>query len=175
MIDGELTSYFEWIGAGCVEVPAAAGAMHQVSEHAGGIAVVEFGFDLDNLFLRVDGVRPMDRLVDGDVELVVRFVRPDGVRLVVRRRGGISEAALMRRLDTGRWTPGQPPAGVRTAIGTVAELQIPFGALGLGTSDPVALFVGLVRGTAEIDRQPGERPIELEVPDLRFAALNWTA
>jgi hypothetical protein len=158
-----------------VEVPAATGAMHQVSEPAGGIAVVEFGFDLDNLFLRVDGVRPMDRLVDGGVELVIRFVKPDGVRLVVRRRGAVSEAALMRRLDTGRWTAGQPPAGVRTAIGTVAEVQIPFSVLGLGTGDPVALFVGLVRGTADIDRQPGERPIELEVPDRRFAALNWTA
>src|SRR6185295_12128673 len=46
-IDGEITSYFEWVGAGSVEA-GTAGAMHQVSGSGEGIAAVEFGFDLDN-------------------------------------------------------------------------------------------------------------------------------
>jgi hypothetical protein len=39
----------------------------------------------------------------------------------------------------------------------------------------VAFIVALNRNGAEVERYPRHRAIELTVPDLDFAALNWTA
>ena len=64
-IDGEVTSYFEWVGAGSFEATRSAGAMHQVGESSSRIVSVEFGFDLEHLFIRVDGGRPMRELLVG--------------------------------------------------------------------------------------------------------------
>ena len=55
-VDGEVTSYFEWVGAGSFEAAAVAGAMHQVSEAAKRIVLVEFGFDREHLFIRVEAL-----------------------------------------------------------------------------------------------------------------------
>src|SRR5687767_7922804 len=46
VIDGEATSYFEWVGAGSVDIVSTAGAMHQVSERDDRVEIIEFGFDL---------------------------------------------------------------------------------------------------------------------------------
>jgi hypothetical protein len=36
------------------------------------------------------------------------------------------------------------------------------------------MFVVLMRGSADADRQPRHQAIEFEVPDQRFAARSWT-
>jgi hypothetical protein len=54
-------------------------------------------------------------------------------------------------------------------------MQIPFAALQVKAGDPVAFFVVLTREIAELERHPRHMPIELEVPDRRFPARNWTA
>jgi alpha-amylase/alpha-mannosidase (GH57 family) len=178
-IDGEVSSYFEWTGAGCLDVHAVAGAMHQVSfAEAGiagaGIAAVEFGFDLEHLFVRVDGTRPMVEILAGDVQLLVKFLKPTGLRLIVRVDGDALGVQLAERVGesgwNGRWTPG-----LVAAVGTVAEVRIPFSGLGVVTHDPVALFVALARGEAVIEQYPKHRPIELTVPERGFGGANWKA
>jgi hypothetical protein len=52
---------------------------------------------------------------------------------------------------------------------------VPFPTLGVRIGDPVAFFVTLTRDTTELEQHPRHLPIELEVPDRRFAARNWTA
>src|SRR5690606_37750812 len=95
-LDGEVTSYFEWIGAGCVEAAAAAaGAMHQVAESAPRVTLVEFGFDLERLYLRVDGARAMREVLDEGVDLAVQFLTPAGRRVLVRHAGGTVTARLL--------------------------------------------------------------------------------
>jgi hypothetical protein len=65
VIDGELTNYFEWIGAGSVDVVAVGDAMHEVSAHSTIISSVEFGFDANNLYLKVAGRLPMRDALGG--------------------------------------------------------------------------------------------------------------
>ena len=174
-VDGEVTSYFEWVGAGCVDTGATAGAMHQVAaEPTSGVAAVEFGFDLSHLYVRVDGTRPVHELLAGGLELTLKFLKPAGVRVAVRMAEGGAAARLLTRDATGAWNPREEPS-IACAVGRVAEIRIPFTTLVLKTHDPIAFFVALTRGAAEIEHHPRHRPIELEVPDREFAALNWTA
>ena len=174
LIDGEVTSYFEWVGAGSYEVSKVAGAMHQVSESPGRILAVEFGFDLDRLFIRVDGGRAMRELLVGGLGLTIRFLKPAGLRIVIRRDGKSPDALLVRRSAKGDWEIADGP-GLASAIGRVAEIQVPFACLGAGPQDSIAFFVTLSEGTIEVEQQPRHEPIQFEVPDARFATRNWTA
>src|SRR5207249_11764080 len=53
-LDGEETSYFEWLGAGTLEIRDVAGAMHQTDKRTGLVTPAHFGFDRERLFVRVD-------------------------------------------------------------------------------------------------------------------------
>ena len=174
VIDGEVTNYFEWIGADCVAPPAGAGAMHQVVERAVGLTLVEFGFDLEHLFLRMDGTRPMRAMLGDTVDVTVKFLKPAGVHVVISLVDGRPDAQLLTRSANGDWDVAPAP-GLIAAVRHVLEVQIPFRALGLQTHDPVAFMVALNRGATEIEHHPQIRPVEFDVPDRYFAARNWTA
>ncbi len=174
-IDGQVTSYFEWVGAGCIEgASAAAGAMHQVSARPAGIDVVEFGFDREHLFVRVDGPQPVSQMLASGFVVSVRFVKPAGLRVELAEADGVLRTTTLRMSQGRSWFPIEAPA-LRTAVGEVAELEIPFSMLGASTGDRIALFVLVTRGEAEIERQPRHQAIEIEVPNERFAMRTWTA
>ena len=172
-IDGEVTSYFEWLGAGCVEAASTAGAMHQVADREPGLALVEFGFDLDNLYIRLDGSRPMQSLLGREFDLSVNFLKPAGVRVTVRMDEATPEVRLVERDADGRWVALAAP-DLQVAVGQVVELQVPFQSLNVRAHAPIAFIVALNRGSAEIEHHPRHRPIEFEVPDRQFTAANWT-
>jgi hypothetical protein len=173
-IDGEVTSYFEWVGAGSFEATRVAGAMHQVSESSSRILSVEFGFSLERLFIRVDGGRPMRELLVGALGLTIRFLKPAGLQIVLRRDGKFADVLLVRRSAKGDWDATDCP-GLASAIGRVAEIGVPFACLGVSPQDSVAFFVTLSEGTVEVEQQPRHEPIQFEVPDARFGTRNWTA
>ena len=178
VLDGEVTSYFEWVGAGCVDVGSTAGAMHQVSDRPDRISVIEFGFDLENLYLRVEGTARMGDLFQEGLVVTLRFLKPTGMRVGVQLNGGPIEARLQVRseVDPGgtEWRNAELP-GLAAAAGRMLEVRIPFEGLGVRASDPVAFFVILSAEATELEHHPRHQPIEFEVPDRRFAARNWTA
>jgi alpha-amylase/alpha-mannosidase (GH57 family) len=173
-IDGELTSYFEWIGSGCVEVSGAAGSMHRVSDREPGLTLIEFGFDLDHLYVRADGTIAVSEMFAAGIYLSLNFLTPPGIRVVLGARGGTVEARMVAREPDGGWQPVEAPAALG-AIGQIAELQVPFRSLGVTARSPVAFIVALNRNGVEIEHHPRHRPIEFEVPGAEFQALNWTA
>jgi len=175
VIDGEATSYFEWVGCGSVEVAPAAGAMHQVSERETGIRVIEFGFDLDHLFVRVSGTTAMRELLAGGLTVSLNFLAPSGLRALVRSDGaGGSEVAIVSRTTAGV-TAVRDCAGTAAAVGRMLEVKVPFRCLGLTPRAAMAFLVALNRGMTEVEHHPRLRPIELAVPDLQFVASHWTA
>jgi alpha-amylase/alpha-mannosidase (GH57 family) len=155
-LDGEETSYFEWLGAGCVELRDQAGAMHQAERREWLLTAVWFGFSHDSLFLRLDGVRPVRDLLDAGFEIAVSFLKPEGVRLLVGR--GAVAGAL----------------GETAAVGTILELAIPL--TRLRARDGVSFFVTVrdPRGV-ELERHPAGHPVEVRAFDASFEARNWTA
>jgi len=173
-IDGEITSYFEWVGAGSVEGAAAGGAMHQVAEQAEGIAAVEFGFDLENLYVRVDGTSPVTEMLAGGFKFELRFLSPVGLRIEVDEGGAADGPTLYRCMDGDRWSAVAEPR-LRAAVGRVAELEIPFEVLGAAAGERVAMFVLVRRGDIDVERQPRHQAIEFKVPDQRFSMSTWTA
>jgi hypothetical protein len=173
-IDGEITSYFEWVGAGSVEGADTAGAMHQVSAQGEGIAAVEFGFDLENLYVRVDGTSSVTEMLAAGFGFELRFLSPVGLRIEVEEWGAGAGATLYRSADGNGWS-AIPEPRLRAAVGRVAEFQIPFAVLGAAAGERVAMFVLLRRGETDVERQPRHQAIEFVVPDQRFSMSTWTA
>jgi alpha-amylase/alpha-mannosidase (GH57 family) len=174
VIDGEVTSYFEWIGSGCVEALAAAGAMQQVSERDPGLTLIEFGFDLEYLYVRVDASRPVADLLKAGLDVSLNFFEPAGMRIVLSAGAAGPDVRLHVRESDGRWGERETFGG-RAGIGQIAELQIPFRGLDVKPGAAVAFIVAVNRGGVEIEHHPRHRPIEFVVPGTEFRALNWTA
>jgi len=175
VIDGEATSYFEWLGAGSVDIVSTAGAMHQVAERDDRVEIIEFGFDLDNLYLRVSGGTAMHEVLAAGLTLSVNFLSPSGVRVLVDLLDG--DACVVRVLsgaDGGSMMPGDC-RGAQAAVRKLAEVKVPFACLGVKPGALMSFLVALNRGASEVEHYPRFRPIELTVPDAQFAASHWTA
>jgi hypothetical protein len=173
-IDGHISSYFEWIGSGCVDTTATAGAMHQVGGQAPGISLIEFGFDLESLFVRVDTSPWVRDLLASGLTVTLRFLSPSGFRLRIEQPVPDRVEAQLEVQDGTNWA-AQDSTGIAVAAESVLEVRIPFRSLGVQTHDAVALRVALSRNGTELEHHPRHRPIEFQVPDREFGALNWTA
>ena len=82
-IDGEVTSYFEWMGAGRMET-AGATTMHRSGSESSVVELVEFGFTLDRLFIRLEGARAFHEILKPGVEVRVRFLKPAALQVAMR-------------------------------------------------------------------------------------------
>ena len=155
-LDGEDTSYFEWLEAGRFEARDVAGVMHQADRAPSVLVEIRFGFDAEFLFVRVDGARPLRDVLADRLEVALIFTRPEGVRFAVREAEGVISG-----------TPA-------VACGTLLEMAVPLAAFA-GT-ERVAFFVALSDAAGvEIERHPAGYPIELEISPGRFLAAHWTA
>jgi alpha-amylase/alpha-mannosidase (GH57 family) len=170
IVDGEPTSYFEWLGAGVFEPRGIAGAMHRVSHGAEDLVrAIHFGFNLERLHVRVDMRRRADEVLAEGMGLVVRWLRPAGYRLRVRAEGGRMLCTLATPAGEGA------EVGVTAAAGAIAELSVPFALLGLTGGQAMAFVVALEMDEIEIAHYPVFRPIELDVPEAGFDREHWTA
>ena len=125
VIDGEVTSYFEWLAAGVVETDAPSGTMTGGEQRTPLLRSLQFGFDLDHLYLRLDlGASTRQKLEDG-ILCSVNFTIPADRRLVLfaTDRGG--SAVLHERRASGGWIPmtGTAPA---VAAGEILEASVAF-------------------------------------------------
>jgi alpha-amylase/alpha-mannosidase (GH57 family) len=168
-LDGEATSYFEWLGAGCVETLETAGAMHQVTDRTPIVKIVEFGVDLRHLYIRIDGTQPMRRHLESGVELRIKFLRPAGMQVVLRLdeadRAARGPALTMRfeeRLVEGTWR-ARACAGIAAAAGTIVELQVPLECLGAAAPGTVAFLLAVNREGLEVEHHPRQGPIEVDL------------
>lgn len=175
-LDGEETSYFEWLGAGSFEVRDAAGAMHQIDRRGSSLSLIRFGFDRERLFVRLDGPAPMRELLADGHEVSLKFLAPAGVRFSVAQPGGALTFGLWdRQAEPPYWTR-RGPGGAAVAVGRVLEAAIPFQDLGVPSGGRIAFFVAVYgAGNLERERHPANRAIDVVAPDALFEARNWRA
>lgn len=171
-LDGEVTSYFEWIGAGQLELEATVGSMHQVSRVRRTVTAVRFGIDDERLLVRLDFTRrALDLLGDkGEIELT--FLEPADLRLVLR--GGLAGTTVTveRRGATGAWTA--VPAAVEAAAGQIVELSVAWQSLGLGAGRQASFFIAVRQDGQELERHPSHQPLTVAVPSRDFGARHWS-
>jgi hypothetical protein len=176
VLDGEETSYFEWLGAGLIESLDMPGVMHRTDGHSGLLSAVFFGFDRERLYLRVDGIQPMTSLLAAGQLCSVTFLRPSGLRFVVRQVSGLTTGTFFERSARGADWIERGSRGSAAAAGTVLEVALPLRELDDTAGATLVFFVTLHDAAGnELDRQPSYEALRVTVPDERFEARNWTA
>ncbi|MFN7914362.1 MAG: glycoside hydrolase family 57 protein [Vicinamibacterales bacterium] len=176
VLDGENSSYFEWLGAGRLDVRDTAGAMHQAERAPSLLSVLHFGFSEEYLFLRLDAHRPATRWLAEGLTVVVSFLVPAQIRVVCGSRDGRLSASV-ERLRGDLWV-SDGSAAVAASAGSILEIAVPRGVLADGPErvSDVSFFVALHDAeSVEVERHPSGRPISVTLPDSAFAARNWTA
>jgi alpha-amylase/alpha-mannosidase (GH57 family) len=166
VIDGEVTSYFEWLAAGRFDVAAHQGAMHQIGVSGRALTRVHFGFSPSHFFVRLDGERPLAELLAEGYRFSLTFLHPSR-RLDITPSG---EAV---------WASGNGQAApVRMMAGSVLELAVALTDLDVRSGSPLAFYVSATPPAAsgsDAERYPAVRPIQVEVPGQTFAADHWRA
>jgi len=175
-LDGEDTSYFEWLGAGGHDVRDVPGAMHRTDGPASVVRAIRYGFDTDRLYVRIDAARSMVDLLAEGSEFSLLFLRPENLRLSVRQDAGRLTCRFWERQGaTAQWAL-RSSIGATAGAGTLLEIAVPLADLGVSAGAPLSFLVTVQnRDGAELERHPSLRAIDTEVPDERFQARNWTA
>ena len=161
LVDGEITSYFEWMGAGSTELVAPVGAMH-ASGTTKTFERLAFGCDRERLFVRIDATEPVLGLLQDGIEIQIRFITPAGLRATARADAALLQVSLEHQTDSGRWEALRC-AGLFGAAASILELAIPLACLGVRAKDSVAFIVSSQGGTVP-QPLPTHEPAVLQVP-----------
>jgi alpha-amylase/alpha-mannosidase (GH57 family) len=168
-IDGQVTNYFEWLPAGFYDVSQGGGAMHR---GASIITHIYYGFDLKNMFFRID---PSGNLKDEkvtDLAFFINFLNPKGIDVeisIIPHERRVS--AILYRGETGT---RQQSAVINTvAVNDIIELAVPFDLLGVKANDEIQIFVTVERSGSEIEKWPYRGYIQFKVPTDDFEAMMW--
>jgi hypothetical protein len=169
VIDGQVTNYFEWLPAGYYDVSQGGGAMHR---GASLITHIYYGFDLKNMFVRLDAGGSLKDEKVAELAFFINFLNPKGVDIEVRvapREHRVS-ATLFRCENGGR----KPASNIPTvAANEVIELAVPFDLLHLNPNDEVQIFVTVERNGSEVEKWPFRGYIQFKVPTDDFEAMMW--
>ena len=164
-INGRVGTYYEWISAGVFEPHTHGGAMHQV---AGILEKIYYGFNLENLFLRLDFSVSLMKVLD--YFLKIRFLSPCQRQVVVRLEKQNPAYNIYER-ENEHW---QEISGtVQVAVDQILEMGIGFDQIGASPGNEVGFIVILERNGLEIERYPSNGFISLEVPCKDFESIMW--
>ena len=168
IIDGMVTNFFEWRGAGTISTQPPLGAMWKAD---GIFTAIRFGWNLDQFVMRFDVDETNLKKEGFDVEIVFQGLQSKYRLTFPLSLSGPGEFQLSRRTTTDVWQT----VGSRQSIHaqTVLELAIPWKDLDLETGQTIQLSVAVQEHGLEVARYPSQRPAVLTVPGPDFEAGMW--
>ena len=167
-LDGRVSDFFEWQGAGTIDPAPPLGAMWKSQKFFRGIF---FGFSVDALFLRLD---PGEAFADeaSGLAMDVHVASADGsYRLAFPLAPPPETFTLYGRTNGNAWTEiGRYGTICRRKI---LELAVPFKDLRLRAGQEFKLSVAILKDGTEVERYPRQQPVPLSVPDDNYEAATW--
>jgi alpha-amylase/alpha-mannosidase (GH57 family) len=163
-IDGIVTSYYEWYQGAQMDVKKSGGSMHK-SESL--IAAVHYGFDKDNLYVRIDPKISFEEFDQG-ITLSIITSKPADVKVSFPLIG--KEAAVFER-EGASWRKLRELREV--AFRDIFEIGIPFSELKAREKEEINMYVSVVKAGEEIERCPWRGHIIVTVPTEDFEAMMW--
>ena len=167
-LDGRVTDFFEWQGAGTIDPAPPLGAMWKSQKF---FTAIWFGFSVDALFLRLD---PGNDLLAGDTPIAVEChlaSAASAYKLAFSFAPPPETFMLYGTSNGNAWTEvGRYGTICRRKI---LELAVPFKDLHLQAGQEFKLSVAILQNGMEVDRYPRQQPVNLIVPDDNYEAATW--
>ncbi|MGC9314233.1 MAG: glycoside hydrolase [bacterium] len=171
-LDGRSTDYYEWAIAGLYEPSGFSGAMHGGMENRE-ITRLYYGFDRENLYIRIDTSKPARNLLLKTESIAVEFPGKKRFRLVLTPAldGPISFLQEFNE-ERGNWR--SIDGGVRFAADDVVEMAIPFKSITAEPGTHREFFAYLFCGDKIVERFPSSGHLQTEIPGDNFDEIRWT-
>jgi alpha-amylase/alpha-mannosidase (GH57 family) len=159
-VDGMVTNYFEWLGAGLYVPDYRSGSMHGAAAF---IEALYYGYSEHALYLRVDltedfrEAHPDFELrvnVDGDHSIHVRAPVKDGQAGEIEFSRGGTQAEQT-----------ESASGIQVAFARIFEFSLEYGALGLAPHEKIKLQVSLWVNELPVQIIPQEGWLTLELTE----------
>ncbi len=175
VIDGEITSYFEWYSAGLIKRSGSGGAMHTSNDWEGLLDGISYGFNIEKLFFRVDYLDHLKPYMD-KWTFTLNVTHPAVLKIEVDIEGTVSTATPYERVkkDTdGHWKKAEG-VSLEIASGGVVELAVPFEAIGADIGNEVCFFFEINSGERGFERWPVKGHLILDRPSENFEKEDWS-
>jgi hypothetical protein len=168
-LDGRVTSFYEWVGAVCVDTRRFGVAMGQIARL---IQKIHYGFDAKMLHLRVDFAESSALLRTPPLNIGVELFGEEGMTFTWRlvKDVGVPPSNISR--VSKRTT--RDGVGAEAAIGDIVEISIPFGEVGLVPGSECSFAVEIWDGKVLQERLPREGSLRFRVLSGEELAANWT-
>ena len=162
-IDGRSDYYYEWSGSGIYRNTGAQGSMFENTRY---VDEIRIGFDLDNLYVRIEPGEDLMREMSGvGFELAIRGDESlHSVELDIDE-GIVGEI-------TSESTAGTVPLEM-LAYEESLEFAVPFELIGAEAGDTLTLKLSVWDERMERERHPPHGGFEITVPDESFELVNW--
>jgi alpha-amylase/alpha-mannosidase (GH57 family) len=144
VIDGEVTSFFEWLGAGVYRVDARSGAMHGRTHF---VRELHYGHDASNLYLRLDFAPGSEPLLASMQVRVGVDAKPEAA------------ASVTLQLGEGGSVRADVPE-VEACFRKVLEIRLPFAVLGTEQGHLLRFHVSLWHQGLPMDSLPAQGRLE---------------
>jgi len=165
-IDGAVTNYFEWLGAGLYLPDPRSSSMHGT---AGIWEALYYGFSAEALFLRLD---LSEAFLKDHPEFEVRVNVVDKSRIRIHasiRPGGLSGLNLWKN-DEPLLTPPGMATQLQVAFHRIFELRLDYSLLGYETHQQVRLQVSIWANVLPLQVIPQEGWLSLKLSD---ELISW--
>lgn len=166
-LDGLVTDFFEWRGAGTINPHPPLGAMWKAD---GLFTAISFGCDLEHLYLRLDPDEASQSKRQS-LQIECQLHTPaHGYRLRVSLASP-DRYSLARKQEDGNW---QDIGSSRLIwLNQVLELALPFKDIHVEERQVLKLNILVFDNGLEIARYPHQQPAAITVPGPDFEATVW--
>ena len=162
-LTGDNEHFFDWLGAGELDLTRQATAMFQ-GDRIGQRLL--FGFGAAEFFLRLDLSRPPEAVI-------IRILLPHAARITLRHEAGDVPRAIFESSHDGVVFTAVDVTDLQVQWGNALRISLPRHALGIEPGHPFAFFVQLLEGGLQSERFPERGAIELTVPGADFESEQW--
>jgi alpha-amylase/alpha-mannosidase (GH57 family) len=164
-ISGRINDYFEWLAAGLYDLTRQGSAMHSSDRM---LQSFYYGYNKQSLFIRIDGVQDLSRLLKEDDVLNLHLIYDRDYRLPLQMK---NEEGLLQVKANGVWMPTRNYC--RWKINRTCEISIPLSGIRLTNGSKLFVSVSLVRDNEEIGRWPSDAPLMLYYAGTDIELDNW--
>ncbi len=167
-IDGRETSFFEWQGAGFLNLKRSQSTMYRSEPLLDNIF---YGFDMENFYLRLDPAECKDE--QRTLEFRILFIEPAEYQIRMTWKNdyeNTSKAELLTPLGGKDFSKQSIKS---FAADKIIELGVELKKLGLKPNDRMAIRIAVFLGGSQLEQYPADNYLELEVPDASFNRKGW--
>ncbi len=168
-LDGVVSNYFEWLEAGVYNSNKDMDTMHRTSGQL--INDVFFGFDIDNLFIRVDFNNNLFSQYIESGKVVITFIQPAETQ--IHTSTFIDKPLWFKIKNKSSGYDGKNFYSI--FFDKILELSCPFSELGFSPGMGVEFLIEFMKENEVIQKVPFRTVFYFCVPSIDFERMMWQA